>query len=59
MVKHLPEILMLQRDLVKTFQNVTEMPCKTIDDFLRTHKAGTESTHRQRFTLIALSLKGR
>lgn len=45
MVKHLPEILMLQRDLVKKFQNVTEMPCKTIDDFLCTQKAGTESTH--------------
>uniref|UniRef100_A0A7M4G2W3 RING-type E3 ubiquitin transferase n=1 Tax=Crocodylus porosus TaxID=8502 RepID=A0A7M4G2W3_CROPO len=35
LVKFLPDILALQRDLVKRFQNVTDMKCCTIQDFLR------------------------
>uniref|UniRef100_A0A8D0HB33 Ring finger protein 213 n=1 Tax=Sphenodon punctatus TaxID=8508 RepID=A0A8D0HB33_SPHPU len=34
LVKFLPEILALQKDLVRRFQNVTEMEHKTIRDFL-------------------------
>uniref|UniRef100_A0A665VK89 Uncharacterized protein n=1 Tax=Echeneis naucrates TaxID=173247 RepID=A0A665VK89_ECHNA len=34
LVKHLPDILTLQRDLVKKFQNATELTYKTIDEFL-------------------------
>uniref|UniRef100_A0AAY5ED51 RING-type domain-containing protein n=1 Tax=Electrophorus electricus TaxID=8005 RepID=A0AAY5ED51_ELEEL len=36
MVKFLPDILALQKDLVKTFQNVMELPCNTITEFLHT-----------------------
>ncbi|XP_075760215.1 E3 ubiquitin-protein ligase RNF213 isoform X4 [Pelodiscus sinensis] len=34
LVKFLPEILALQRDLVKRFQNITDMECRTIRDFV-------------------------
>uniref|UniRef100_A0A8D3BWR0 RING-type E3 ubiquitin transferase n=1 Tax=Scophthalmus maximus TaxID=52904 RepID=A0A8D3BWR0_SCOMX len=34
LVKHLPEILALQRDLVKKFQNITELAFGTIAEFL-------------------------
>uniref|UniRef100_A0A8C7K856 Ring finger protein 213 n=1 Tax=Oncorhynchus kisutch TaxID=8019 RepID=A0A8C7K856_ONCKI len=36
LVKFLPDILALQRDLVKRFQNVTDLTCHTITDFLHT-----------------------
>uniref|UniRef100_A0A8K9WMH2 RING-type E3 ubiquitin transferase n=1 Tax=Oncorhynchus mykiss TaxID=8022 RepID=A0A8K9WMH2_ONCMY len=36
LVKFLPDILALQRDLVKRFQNVTDLTCHTIADFLHT-----------------------
>ncbi|KAM6966144.1 LOW QUALITY PROTEIN: E3 ubiquitin-protein ligase rnf213-alpha-like [Tautogolabrus adspersus] len=39
LVKHLPDILTLQRDLVKTFQNVSELTCSTIAEFLQGQKA--------------------
>ncbi|XP_041633633.1 E3 ubiquitin-protein ligase rnf213-alpha isoform X2 [Cheilinus undulatus] len=39
LVKHLPDILVLQRDLVKKFQNVTELTCSTIAEFLHSQKA--------------------
>ncbi|XP_037649475.1 E3 ubiquitin-protein ligase rnf213-alpha isoform X2 [Sebastes umbrosus] len=39
LVKHLPDILMLQRDLVKRFQNITELTCGTIGEFLLSQKA--------------------
>ncbi|XP_071329691.1 E3 ubiquitin-protein ligase rnf213-alpha [Trachinotus anak] len=39
LVKNLPDILTLQRDLVKKFQNVTELTCGTIAEFLRSQKA--------------------
>lgn len=41
MVRFLPEILVLQRDLVKKFQNVTELNYNTIGEFLQNQKAGT------------------
>ncbi|XP_072224665.1 E3 ubiquitin-protein ligase rnf213-alpha [Leuresthes tenuis] len=39
LVKHLPDILTLQRDLIKKFQNIAELTCDTIADFLHSHKA--------------------
>ncbi|KAM6957229.1 E3 ubiquitin-protein ligase rnf213-alpha-like [Aplochiton taeniatus] len=39
LVKFLPDILALQRDLVKKFQNVTDLPHGTIDEFVKSHKA--------------------
>lgn len=41
MVKHLPDILTLQRELVKKFQNITDLTCGTIAEFLDGQKAGT------------------
>uniref|UniRef100_A0AAZ3REY3 RING-type E3 ubiquitin transferase n=1 Tax=Oncorhynchus tshawytscha TaxID=74940 RepID=A0AAZ3REY3_ONCTS len=38
LVKFLPDILALQRDLVKRFQNVTDLTCHTIADFLHSQK---------------------
>ena len=43
LVKHLPDILTLQRDLVKKFQNTTELTFGTIAEFLDSQKAGTEA----------------
>lgn len=43
LVKHLPKILMLQRELVKKFQNIMDMTCSTICEFINNQKAGTES----------------
>ncbi|XP_078017826.1 E3 ubiquitin-protein ligase rnf213-alpha isoform X1 [Epinephelus lanceolatus] len=39
LVKHLPDILTLQRDLVKKFQNITDLTCGTIAEFLQSQKA--------------------
>ncbi|XP_062293931.1 E3 ubiquitin-protein ligase rnf213-alpha isoform X2 [Scomber scombrus] len=39
LVRHLPDILTLQRDLVKKFQNVTELTFGTITEFLHSQKA--------------------
>ncbi|XP_070779019.1 E3 ubiquitin-protein ligase rnf213-alpha [Enoplosus armatus] len=39
LVKNLPDILTLQRDLVKKFQNITELTCGTIAEFLQSQKA--------------------
>lgn len=55
LVKHLPDILTLQRDLVKKFQNVTELTFGTIAEFLRSQKAGTETNClHQRFSTLAV-----
>ncbi|KAK5599708.1 hypothetical protein CRENBAI_016743 [Crenichthys baileyi] len=40
LVKYLPDILTLQKDLVKKFQNNTELTCDTISEFLHSQKAG-------------------
>uniref|UniRef100_A0A3Q3AP92 RING-type E3 ubiquitin transferase n=1 Tax=Kryptolebias marmoratus TaxID=37003 RepID=A0A3Q3AP92_KRYMA len=45
LVKHLPDILTLQKDLVKKFQNITELTYDTIADFLQSHKGGIASIH--------------
>lgn len=39
LVKHLPEILALQRDLVKKFLNIADLTCGTIAEFLNSQKA--------------------
>ncbi|XP_078124896.1 E3 ubiquitin-protein ligase rnf213-alpha-like isoform X2 [Sander vitreus] len=39
LVKHLPDILTFQRDLVKKLQNITELTCGTIAEFLHSQKA--------------------
>lgn len=41
LVRFLPDILVLQRDLVKKFQNVTDLTYSTIGEFLHSQKAGT------------------
>lgn len=40
-MRFLPDILVLQRDLVKKFQNTTELNYNTIGEFLQNQKAGT------------------
>ncbi|XP_030645559.1 E3 ubiquitin-protein ligase rnf213-alpha-like [Chanos chanos] len=39
LVKFLPDILALQRDLVKKFQNMTDLTFSTIAEFIQGHKA--------------------
>ncbi|KAF7667968.1 hypothetical protein LDENG_00038400 [Lucifuga dentata] len=39
LAKHLPDILTLQRDLVKKFQNITDLAFGTIAEFLHSQKA--------------------
>lgn len=41
LVKNLPDILTLQRDLVKKFQNISDLSFGTIAEFLNSQKAGT------------------
>lgn len=41
LVRFLPDILVLQWDLVKKFQNMTELNYNTIGEFLQNQKAGT------------------
>ncbi|ROL47362.1 E3 ubiquitin-protein ligase rnf213-alpha [Anabarilius grahami] len=40
LVRFLPDILVLQRDLVKKFLNMTDLNFKTIGEFLDSHKEG-------------------
>ncbi|KAJ8345993.1 hypothetical protein SKAU_G00301860 [Synaphobranchus kaupii] len=40
-VRFLPEILALQRDLVKKFQNATDFTCGTIRDFIQSQRAAS------------------
>ncbi|XP_034268690.1 E3 ubiquitin-protein ligase RNF213 [Pantherophis guttatus] len=47
-VKFLPEILALQKDLVKRFQNISEIEHRTIEDFLSSFSSG-----------VRLQMKGR
>nr|XP_055046764.1 E3 ubiquitin-protein ligase rnf213-alpha-like isoform X2 [Misgurnus anguillicaudatus] len=41
LVRFLPEILALQKDLVKKFQNLTDLPYSTIAEFLQSQKAAS------------------
>nr|XP_046270196.1 E3 ubiquitin-protein ligase rnf213-alpha isoform X2 [Scatophagus argus] len=55
LVKNLPDILTLERDLVKRFQNVTELPCSTIDEFLQSQKAASLKVWYERYIRIFLT----
>ncbi|XP_035510465.1 E3 ubiquitin-protein ligase rnf213-alpha [Morone saxatilis] len=55
LVKHLPDILTLQRDLVKKFQNVTELTCGTIAEFLRSQKAASLNVWYGKYIKIFLT----
>uniref|UniRef100_A0AAQ5Y0G2 RING-type E3 ubiquitin transferase n=1 Tax=Amphiprion ocellaris TaxID=80972 RepID=A0AAQ5Y0G2_AMPOC len=54
LVKHLPDILTLQRDLVKKFQNIAELTYGTIAEFLRSQKAGIKTVHTSSSQLFQL-----
>ncbi|XP_029363545.1 E3 ubiquitin-protein ligase rnf213-alpha [Echeneis naucrates] len=56
LVKHLPDILTLQRDLVKKFQNATELTYKTIDEFLHGQKAGSLRAWYEKYIQIFLTI---
>ncbi|KAM3598560.1 uncharacterized protein V6R79_019582 [Siganus canaliculatus] len=55
LVKHLPDILTLQRDLVKKFQNVTEPPSGTIHEFLRSQKTDSLKAWYEKLIKIFLT----
>ncbi|GLD49345.1 E3 ubiquitin-protein ligase rnf213-alpha-like protein, partial [Lates japonicus] len=54
LVKHLPDILTLQRDLVKKFQNITEH-CGTMAEFLHSQKAVSLKTWYEKHVKIFLT----
>ncbi|XP_077939881.1 E3 ubiquitin-protein ligase rnf213-alpha isoform X1 [Gasterosteus aculeatus] len=54
-VKHLPDILTLQRDLVKKFQNITELTCTTIAEFLQDQKAASLKARYEKYIQIFLT----
>ncbi|XP_016115585.1 E3 ubiquitin-protein ligase rnf213-alpha-like, partial [Sinocyclocheilus grahami] len=47
LVKFLPDILVLQKDLVKKFQNVTDLTSKTIGEFLDSHKEASLAWYKK------------
>ncbi|XP_042587954.1 E3 ubiquitin-protein ligase rnf213-alpha-like isoform X2 [Cyprinus carpio] len=47
LVRFLPDILVLQRDLVKKFQNMTDLPFKTIEEFLDSHKQASLAWYKK------------
>uniref|UniRef100_A0A8C4HAD0 RING-type E3 ubiquitin transferase n=1 Tax=Dicentrarchus labrax TaxID=13489 RepID=A0A8C4HAD0_DICLA len=55
LVKHLPDILTLQKDLVKKFQNVTELTCGTIAEFLCSQKAASLNVWYTKYIKIFLT----
>ncbi|XP_060883381.1 E3 ubiquitin-protein ligase rnf213-alpha isoform X2 [Labrus mixtus] len=55
LVKHLPDILTLQRDLVKTFQNVSELTCSTIAEFLHSQKSVSLKAWYQKYIEVFLT----
>uniref|UniRef100_UPI0037E8EFFF E3 ubiquitin-protein ligase rnf213-alpha n=1 Tax=Semicossyphus pulcher TaxID=241346 RepID=UPI0037E8EFFF len=55
LVKHLPDILTLQRDLVKKFQNVTELTFTTIAEFLDSQKAVSLKARYENYIKIFLT----
>ncbi|XP_037333444.2 E3 ubiquitin-protein ligase rnf213-alpha isoform X2 [Pungitius pungitius] len=54
-VKHLPDILTLQRDLVKKFTNITELTCTTIAEFLQGQKAVSLKAWYEKYIQIFLT----
>ncbi|XP_026181025.1 E3 ubiquitin-protein ligase rnf213-alpha-like isoform X2 [Mastacembelus armatus] len=55
LVKHLPDILTLQRDLVKKFQNVPELTCCSIAEFLHSQKAVSLKAWYEKYINIFLT----
>ncbi|XP_038133385.1 E3 ubiquitin-protein ligase rnf213-alpha isoform X1 [Cyprinodon tularosa] len=55
LVKNLPDILTLQKDLVKNFQNVSELTYETIGEFLQTQKAATLKAWYEKYINIFLT----
>ncbi|KAL3987051.1 centrosome and spindle pole-associated protein 1 [Sarotherodon galilaeus] len=55
LVKHLPEILALQRDLVKKFLNIAELTEGSIAEFLRNQKAVSLKTRYEKHIRIFLA----
>ncbi|XP_038557039.1 E3 ubiquitin-protein ligase rnf213-alpha [Micropterus salmoides] len=55
LVKHLPDILTLQRDLVKKFQNISELTCGTIAEFLHGQKADSLKAWYDQYIKIFLA----
>ncbi|XP_048046866.1 E3 ubiquitin-protein ligase rnf213-alpha isoform X2 [Megalobrama amblycephala] len=55
LVRFLPDILVLQRDLVKKFQNVTDLTYSTIGEFLHSQKADSLSAWYEKRIKIFLS----
>ncbi|KAG7242861.1 hypothetical protein INR49_018116 [Caranx melampygus] len=55
LVKHLPDILTLQRDLVKKFQNIAELTCHTMAEFLHSQKAESLRAWYEKYIKIFLT----
>ncbi|XP_030645560.1 E3 ubiquitin-protein ligase rnf213-alpha-like [Chanos chanos] len=55
LVKFLPDILALQRDLVKKFQNMTDLTFSTIAEFIQGHKADSLTAWYEKRIKIFLS----
>nr|XP_015798016.2 E3 ubiquitin-protein ligase rnf213-alpha [Nothobranchius furzeri] len=55
LVKHLPDILTLQKNLVKKFQNITELTFDTIAEFLHSQKAVSIKTWYEKRIRIFLT----
>ncbi|XP_016117489.1 E3 ubiquitin-protein ligase rnf213-alpha-like, partial [Sinocyclocheilus grahami] len=47
LVRFLPDILVLQRDLIKKFQNMTDLTFKTIEEFLDSHKEASLAWYKK------------
>ncbi|KAM9780063.1 E3 ubiquitin-protein ligase rnf213-alpha-like [Neosynchiropus ocellatus] len=52
LVQHLPDILMLQRDLVKKFQNQNELSFETIADFLQSQTVSLKAWFEKRINMF-------
>ncbi|KAM4716889.1 E3 ubiquitin-protein ligase rnf213-alpha-like [Anableps anableps] len=55
LVKYLPDILTLQKDLVKKFQNIAELTYDTIDEFLHSQKAASLKAWYEKYIKIFLT----
>ncbi|XP_066560678.1 E3 ubiquitin-protein ligase rnf213-alpha [Amia ocellicauda] len=56
LVKFLPDILALQRDLVKKFQNVTDVKHNTIEEFIQSQQAASLTAWYEKRILIFLKV---
>ncbi|XP_014912893.1 E3 ubiquitin-protein ligase RNF213 isoform X2 [Poecilia latipinna] len=55
LVKYLPDILTLQKNLVKKFQNITELTYETINEFLHSQKAVSLKAWYEKYIKIFLT----